>query len=545
MKRTARLIHLIAALSLLLAACKPPLREYNGLKQPLDTGWWNQAVFYEIFVRSFYDSDGDGNGDLAGILEKLDYLNDGDPQTQTDLGVTALWLMPVFVSNSYHGYDVINYRSIDPDYGTLEDFKLLVDAAHARGMRVMLDLVINHTSSQHPWFVASQDPTSPYRDWYRWSDENPGGLSEDGRPVWHALGGDYFYGYFWSGMPDLNFNNEEVTSEMLDIARFWAVDMGVDGFRIDAARYLIETGKRVANTPETHAWFKDFYAQLREVKPDIYLVGEVWSTTMEAAAYVTNREMTNTFDFDLSTAILNAVKGRNAGRLTTILARDYARFDYGNLGVFLTNHDMPRSMSQLGGDFAKARLAAFLLLTSPGVPFIYYGEEIGMLGQKPDEMIRTPMQWSGGEALCGFSSTQAWEAVNPDCPTVNVEDQQTDPLSLWTSYASLIQLRQSMPALSSGDFFPVQSDNPAVYSALRVSRDQALLLVANLGLKDLSSVGLDLEEGPLMGRYGLIPIYGEAQESQVIANSQGGFTLFDSIRGIGAEQCVIYLLEPL
>jgi alpha-amylase len=353
----------------MLSACKPAASApYTGLQTRGDSGWWNEAVFYEIFVRSFYDSDGDGIGDLAGILEKLDTLNDGDPQTNTDLGVTALWLIPIFPSNSYHGYDVIDYRDIDPDYGTLADFTQLVSAAHQRGMRVILDLVINHTSLQNPWFLASQDPASPFRDWYRWSDENPGGFSEDGRPVWHALGGDYYYGYFWSGMPDLNYENEAVTAEMLDIARSWAVDMDVDGFRIDAARYLIETDKRLANTPETHAWFKDFYTRLREVKPDIYLVGEVWSTTMEAAAYVTEREMTNTFDFDLSTAILNAVKGRNAKRLTTILARDYARFDYGNLAVFLTNHDMPRSMSQIGGDVAKARLAAFLLLTSPGVP---------------------------------------------------------------------------------------------------------------------------------------------------------------------------------
>jgi len=543
MRRTALIINLIVALSLLLAGCRPPTRDYNELKHPADTGWWNQAVFYEVFVRSFYDSDGDGNGDLAGIQEKLDYLNDGDPATQTDLGVTALWLMPVFVSPSYHGYDVIDYRNIDPDYGTLEDFKRLVEAAHDRGMRVILDLVLNHSSSQHPWFLASQDPNSPYRDWYRWSDENPGGFSEDGRPVWHAAGGDYYYGYFWSGMPDLNYENEEVTSEMLDIARFWAIDMGVDGFRIDAARYLIENGKTIANTPETHAWFADFYSELRRIKPDIYLIGEVWSYSKEAAAYVTGHELTQTFDFDLSMALLNSIKGRNATRFSTVLARDYPRFDYGSMGVFMTNHDMPRVMSQLGGDGAKARLGAFLLLTAPGTPYLYYGEEIGMLGQKPDELIRTPMQWDGG-AFCGFSATQAWEAVNPDCPTVNVEVEQADPQSLWNNYAALIQLRQSMPALSGGDYFPVESDNPAVYSALRVNQDQVLLLVANLGFKDLPSVALTLEEGPLMGRYGLIPVYGEAPESQVIANSQGGFTLYDSIREIGASETLIFLLEP-
>jgi alpha-amylase len=543
MKQSALIVNLVAVLSLLLAACKPPVREYNGLKGPSDTGWWNQAVFYEIFVRSFQDSDGDGNGDLAGILEKLDYLNDGDPQTTTDLGVTALWLMPVFTSDSYHGYDVIDYKNIDPDYGTLADFQALVAAAHARGVRVILDLVINHTSLLHHWFVSSLDPSSPFRDWYRWSDEDPGGYYEDGRTVWHALGDDYYYGYFGSGMPDLNYRNEEVTSKMMDIARFWALDMGVDGFRIDAARYLIENGQVISDTPETHAWFADFYAGLRSIKPDLYVVGEVWSNSQEAASYVTGRELTQTFDFDLSTALLNSINSRNASSIDTVLTADYPLFEYGSMGVFLTNHDMPRSMSQFGGDAAKARLGAYLLLTAPGTPYLYYGEEIGMLGQKPDEMIRTPMQWSGGET-CGFGETLTWEAPNSDCVSVNVTAQQADVDSLWNTYRALIQLRQINPALSGGDFFPVQADNPAVYSALRVSPDQAILLVANLGLKDITSVGLALEAGPLMGGYRILPIYGEAQESQVIANSQGGFTLFDSIRGIGALQAVIFLLEP-
>ncbi len=543
MKRIALIVNLVAVLSLLLVACKPPVREYTGLNHPSDTGWWSEAVFYEIFVRSFQDSDGDGNGDLAGILEKLDYLNDGDPHTNTDLGVTALWLMPVFTSDSYHGYDVIDYKNIDPDYGTLADFQALVAAAHARGVRVILDLVINHTSLWHHWFVSSLDPSSPYRDWYRWSDEDPGGYYEDGRTVWHVLGDDYYYGYFGSGMPDLNYNNEEVSSKILDIARFWAVEMGVDGFRIDAVRYLIENGQVISDTPETHAWFGDFYAELRSIKPDLYVVGEVWSNSQEAASYVTTRELTQTFDFELSTALLNSLNSRKAGSVNTVLAVDYPLFDYGSMGVFLTNHDMPRTMSQLGGDAAKARLGAFLLLTAPGTPYIYYGEEIGMSGQKPDELIRTPMQWSGGET-CGFGSDLTWEAVNTDCDSVNVSAQQAEPGSLWNTYRALIQLRQTNPALSSGDYFAVQADNPAVYSALRVGPDQAVLLVANLGLKDIASVGLTLEKGPLMGRYRLTPIFGVAQESQVIANSGGGFTLFDSIRGISALQAVIFLLEP-
>jgi alpha-amylase len=545
MRRTALIINLMAVLSLALAGCNPSTPvEQSGLRSPADAGWWNEAVIYEIFVRSFYDSDGDGIGDLAGILEKLDYLNDGDPTTGTDLGVTALWLMPIYPTNTYHGYDVIDYRNINPDYGTLEDFKALVEAAHQRGMRVILDLVINHTSSVNTWFLASQDPDSPYRDWYRWSASDPGEFSEDGRSVWHKLAGAYYYGYFGAGMPDLNYRNEEVTSEMLDIARFWAVDMGVDGFRIDAARYLIEDEKVISNAPEAHAWFADFYSKLRRLKPDIYLVGEVWSYATESASYVTGQEMTQSFDFVLSSAIISSVNNHMPSRLNAILERDYPLFDYGNMGVFLTNHDMPRSMSQLGGYADKARMAAFLLLTAPGTPYIYYGEELGMLGQKPDELIRTPMQWTGG-AYCGFSSAGSWEPVNPDCPEVNLEAQHADPQSLWNTYAALIRMRQSNPALSDGELFLVHADNPAIYSALRVSQGQALLLVANLGLKDLNSVGLVLEKGPLTGQYKLTPIHGEAQDSQLIATAKGGFTLFDSVRGIGGLQAVVYLLEPI
>ncbi|MBE9472169.1 MAG: alpha-amylase, partial [Chloroflexi bacterium] len=195
--------------------------------------WWNDAIFYEIFVRSFYDSDGDGVGDLNGLIEKLDYLNDGDPATTDDLGVTGLWLMPISQSPSYHGYDVADYLTVDDEYGTNEDFRRLMEEAHKRDIRVIVDLVLNHTSSQHPWFQSARDDVdSPYRDFYVWSEENPGYKSPWGGQVWHRTSSGYYYGIFWEGMPDLNYDNPAVTTEMEEVIRFWLEDMGADGFRL-------------------------------------------------------------------------------------------------------------------------------------------------------------------------------------------------------------------------------------------------------------------------------------------------------------------------
>ena len=207
------------------------------------TNWWNEAVFYEIFVRSFKDSNGDGIGDFQGIIQQLDYLNDGDPNTTDDLGINAIWLMPIFPSPSYHGYDVTNYQDVNPDYGTLEDFQQLLEECHARGIRVIIDFVINHTSDKHPWFQAALDPASPYHEYYVWSETKPQGLGPLGQESWFkAPNGKYYYAVFWSGMPDLNYNNPKVTEEIYAATQFW-LEEGVDGFRVDAARYLFEEGE--------------------------------------------------------------------------------------------------------------------------------------------------------------------------------------------------------------------------------------------------------------------------------------------------------------
>jgi alpha-amylase len=230
----------------------PPVTQVPALSQGTDGyPWWNDTIFYEIFVRSFCDSNGDGIGDFNGITEKLDYLK--------NLGVTGLWLMPINPSPSYHGYDVTNYFAVNPDYGTIADFKTLVSEAHNRGIRVIIDMVLNHTSSQHPWFIAAQDPNSPYRNFYIWSDTKPVYSGPWGEQVWYPTITGYYYAIFSQSMPDLNYRNTEVTAQMENAVKFWLETTGIDGFRLDAARHLIENGTVQANTPETHAWFKQFH----------------------------------------------------------------------------------------------------------------------------------------------------------------------------------------------------------------------------------------------------------------------------------------------
>ena len=261
MKKRVLPIILLFVASVVLAACKAKTTQTQSAEiftQPTagtteqvatertpetepSQGWWNNVVFYEIFVRSFKDSNGDGIGDFRGIIEKLDYLNDGDPETNTDLGISGIWLMPIFPSPSYHGYDVTDYQAVNPDYGTLQDFQDLVEACHERGIRVIIDFVVNHTSSEHPWFLSAKDKASEYRNWYVWSDVMPSQKGPWGQNAWYQSNGSFYYAPFWSGMPDLNYKEPKVTEAMYDATKFW-LDMGVDGFRVDAARYLVEDG---------------------------------------------------------------------------------------------------------------------------------------------------------------------------------------------------------------------------------------------------------------------------------------------------------------
>ena len=261
--------------------------------------WSHGATCYEVFVRSFYDSNGDGTGDLNGLTQKLDYIK--------GLGASCIWLMPIMVSPSYHGYDVVDYYKVEPAYGTNDDFKRLVAAAHARGIAVLIDMVLNHTSSENPWFKAAlADTASPYRGWYRFAPV-PGGKGPWGGEAWHKspLRDEYYYGVFWSGMPDLNWDNPAVLAEAEKIADFWLRDMGVDGFRLDAVPYLVEEGSCLAGCPRTHTVLREYSDHLKSVKPDVYTVGEVWSNIDAVLPYYPD-QLTSYFGFELADSLVAA-----------------------------------------------------------------------------------------------------------------------------------------------------------------------------------------------------------------------------------------------
>ncbi|HWR65613.1 MAG TPA: alpha-amylase family glycosyl hydrolase [Bellilinea sp.] len=478
----------VLILGMLLTGCAPqtptatalpqPTAEPTATSVPVEVPWWKTAVFYEIFVRSFYDSDGDGIGDINGMTSKLDYLNDGNPETKHDLGITAIWLMPIHPSPSYHGYDVLNYYGVNPEYGSMEDFKRFLAAAHERGIRVIIDLVLNHTSVRHPFFASPS-----YRDWYIWSDTNSGA-------GWHDVSGSEssYYGYFCSCMPDLNYQNPDVTTQMNKVMAYWLESVGVDGFRVDAAKHLIEEDGGV-NSQATHDWLKGYYTFYKSINQAAYSVGEVSASDARLVSTYTGDQFDQIFNFEMASGVVNSVKGEATSAIKSAVTFTMDDMPDWNFGTFLTNHDQDRVMSVLGGDVNKAKLAAFILLTSPGTPYIYYGEEIGMIGRKPDEFIRRPMQWSS-EPGGGFSSSLAWEELDPGYVESNVENQQMDEQSLLATYRDLIAIRQANPVLAVGAYVPVTSSNTGVYSFIRADGLNKVLVVVNLTKNSVTDFSL-------------------------------------------------------
>lgn len=462
---------------------------------PWNHDWARGAVFYEIFVRSFADSDGDGIGDLNGLISKLDYLNDGDSTTIQDLGVDAIWLMPVFRSPSYHGYDTTDYEHINPDYGTDADFARLLDEAHRRGIRVIVDLVLNHTSSEHPWFRESaSSPSSPRRNWYVWSmtDRGWGQPWNPKGDTWHPLHGAYYYGLFWEGMPDLNFRNPEVRKEMERIAWLWLA-RGIDGFRLDATRHLIETGagKGQNDTPETHAFLKEFAAYVRSVKPGAVLVGENWTDTETIARYFgsTSRvsggdELPMNFDFPLAESIVGGVKSEDASRIAATLSRVRAHYPQGATDApFLANHDQVRLATQLGGEGGRLRCAAAILLTLPGAPFLYYGEEVGLENgpERGDEAKRTPMPWNASP-VGGFTAGVPWHPFAPGRDRANVAAEMGDSTSLLWRYRELIRVRKGSSALRGGgiEMLAATAEGSPILAYVRDDGAERVLVAHNL-----------------------------------------------------------------
>ncbi len=411
------------------------------------------GVHYEIFVRSFADANGDGIGDLNGVTNNLDYLR--------DLGVSAIWLMPINPSPSYHKYDITDYYGIDPEYGTLADFRRLVSEAHKRGIAVLMDLVLHHTSTEHPWFKdASRGPQSQYWHYYKWltpaeikarnlaTRDITADSSE--RNPWHQVPGSKFperyYGMFWKGMPDLNFDHPPVRDAFVNVAKFWLTDVGVDGFRLDAARHLY----REFEEPKNHQFWEEFRQRLEAFKPDVHLIGEVWTRPAKVAPYF--RGLHATFNFDFALSLYEVIRNEDDTEdLIDLLA--FVQATYGQVNpdfvdaLILSNHDQERIGSILKGDLNKLKVAANLLLTLPGNPYLYYGEEIGMLGRKPDEFIREPFLWNTRDK--DTQRTRWRRGQYSTSRTVRpLAAQQQDPNSLFCHYKRLIQFRNGHPVLN-------------------------------------------------------------------------------------------------
>jgi glycosidase len=419
---------------------------------------------YQVFVRSFADSDGDGVGDLSGLIEKLDYIE--------ELGVDALWLMPIFPSPSYHGYDVMDYRAIAPEYGSMEDFQTLIANAHGRGMSVIIDLPVNHTSIEHPWFTERPG-------YYVWAGESANlNLSVMGEKVWKQHGDNWYYAFFWSGMPDFNYENPEVRAEIIDIALFW-LEMGVDGFRLDAASHIYAMGEVSAKQEINRSaqWWVEFREALKAEYPDCYLLGEVWESLDKRSELLAGLDSAVNFDAgEMITALLKSGgSGRSYVRSLQAVYDAYARTrpDIPD-APFLTNHDQNRIFSMLGAKPERAKMAANMLATLPGNAILYYGEEIGMMGAKPDEEIRTPMLWGSDDPL-----QTDWMLSRYNLKTVGVFEQSADPNSLLNHYRRIFSFRKAHYSLSRGALAAADVNNSIVAAYSLTTPGENALIIHN------------------------------------------------------------------
>ncbi len=497
--------------------------------------WYKDAVLYELYVRAFNDSNGNGHGDLLGVVEKLDYL--------AGLGVDCLWLLPIQPSPlKDDGYDVSDYYGIHPDYGTLDDFKTLVSEAHARGMKVITDLVMNHTSDQHPWFLESRSSRdNPKRDWYVWNGDDKKhpetriifSDTEISNWAYDETTDQYYWHRFFTDQPDLNYNNPEVRAEMLNVVKFW-LELGIDGFRLDAIPYLFEReGTLNENLQETHDFLQEVRAFVDEFAPGTLLLGEVNQWPNDTIPYFGNghNELNALFHFPVMPRLFKAVAEEDRGSVDWIMERTPHIPETCSWVVFLRNHDeltlemvtqaerdfmyqtyapKPRMKLNLGirrrlaplldNDPRKIRLMNSLLMTLPGTPILYYGDEIGMgddLSLPDRHGVRTPMQWTG-EANAGFSQADELYAPMIDrepfgyrCVNVNRQKENPQSLLCWTQ--RLIKTRKQHPALGRGYFEILQTKNRTILPFHNVYEDDVVIAVHNLSAEkqrfelDLSS----------------------------------------------------------
>ena len=456
----------IIAMALLLSACGSDSNQ-DTTQPPAQTNseWARTSVFYQVFVRSFYDSNGDGTGDLNGVTAKLDYLK--------GLGVDALWLMPIHPAVSYHGYDVKDYATVNPEYGTIDDFRALTAAAHAKGMRVIIDWVVNHTSNEHEWFQKAVAGDPEYVGFYRWSDTKV-------NDSWAQASNGRWY-YCWYGnaaMPELDYTNQKVREKIKSLATFW-LQQGADGFRLDVAQNIGDGDDAL-----TYEWWREFRAHVRSVKADAYIVGEVNYDSLDAMTYHAPfyQGMDSTFNFPA----YNYMLGMSTGLTRDILGAlntahdEYALYNPKYIdAITLGNHDRARIASRLNFDPKLIRHAATMLMTLPGTPFLYYGEEIGMGGghdQQADPNKREPFDWY--RSGTGTGMTKMTKAVyGQDAKNIHADDgisleeEQGNPDSIFSYYKKLIALRKANPMLFSGKYTRIGT--PADTYGYKVSSDGA------------------------------------------------------------------------
>lgn len=449
----------------------------------------NYRTYYEVFVYSFWDSDGDGIGDLQGLISKLDYINDGDDTTDTDLGCNGIWLMPVNPSPTYHKYDVKDYYGIDPDYGTIEDFEELLAECDKRGIKVIMDLVLNHSSSQNPWFMEACDylkelgngepdaEDCPFFDYYHFT-------KEPGAGCYAVEGTDWYYeAQFWSEMPDLNLDSEALRTQIEEITGFW-LDMGVGGFRLDAVKEFY-TGNPQANI----AFLNWFTMMVKEQKEDAYLVGEAWLDMTDYAQYY-GSGIDSLFNFafaDKDGIISKVVNGSPASRYGTVSASLQETFGQYNENYidapFYTNHDMGRSAGYYAGEDSEkqTKLAGAMNLFMSGSAFLYYGEELGMKGAGKDENKRAPMYWSKDaekEGMCDGPADMDDFQMKFD----SLEEQEQSPDSIYQYYKKAIRIRNQNPEIARGKVEYLENISGDSFCALKKTWEGSeVLLVFHTG----------------------------------------------------------------
>lgn len=491
------------------------------------TKWWQQAVVYQIYPRSFQDSDGDGIGDLQGIIQRLPYLH--------KLGITAIWLSPVYASpNDDNGYDISDYQAIMTEFGTMADMEELIAKAKDLDIRIVMDLVVNHTSDEHAWFVEARNPKSPYRDYYIWRDpvagDVPNGIrSNFSGSAWQLDegSGQYYLHLFSQKQPDLNWENPTVRAAIYQMMNFW-LEKGIGGFRMDVIDLI---GKQpdqeiLSNGPKLHDYLQEMQRETFG-NYDVMTVGETWGATpAEAMAYSDpeREELSMVFQFEHAVLDQDPAKEKwdlrplNVGELKAVLYKwQTALGTKGWNSLFWNNHDLPRIVSRWGDDgkyrVASAKMLAILLHMMKGTPYIYQGEEIGMtnrpvtslaeiddiesrnmyqerlaegyaeaeilrsINTKGRDNARTPMQWSA-EAQAGFTTGTPWLAVNPNYPEINVAAALAEPDSIFYTYQKLIQLRKEHAIVVWGDFIPHEAPEKVFFYERRLA-EESWLVVAN------------------------------------------------------------------